>query len=542
MRRLSLISLTALSLLVACSHDDELADLARQRGALDACKVEIVRPTPQTAVSMRSDADPLAAGTQLDLLVSVGAGCSEGPLSYGICGRDPNGLPVAPSVWQGQIPTRPGGMYGLRATVADTAGPQEVCVKRDDLSAVTIDRQCVDAEVLCSVDRTCRRDTDSDPLHCGAACTPCPGGDNGVAACVAGQCQLACDRGYRFEAGSCRARPGCVGLEAACSGSDCCASDLIGEAPGQPLRFIRGWDASNDATGLAEFQPASSSPVTVEPFYMDRYEVTVGRFRRFVADYERWRSAENPKPGRGAHPRAPSSGWRVEWGQDPTFRDLLLPASKAALIEQVTSAHCGSQTTWSDQPADREALPINCVSFFVAYMYCLWDADTVYSRLPSEAEWNAAAAGGGQQRAYPWSWPDPASLAIDDSRAKYGQNDRYPYAVGSFAAGRARWNTEDLAGNVYEWVRDTGRVAPVAPGTDLVVRGYDPYIDIDSDPIQLADDVLVSARHVLRGGSFKQTNCGSCDPRLSLRTAARTTLESFSTFNDVGFRCVRNYP
>ena len=95
-----------------------------------------------------------------------------------------------------------------------------------------------------------------------------------------------------------------------------------------------------------------------------------------------------------------------------------------------------------------DALPINCVDWYMAQAFCIWDG----GRLPTEAEWNFAAAGGDEQRVYPWSMPADSTM-IDSTYAVYDPGAIL--APGSKSTtGDGRFGHADLAGNVYEWVQD----------------------------------------------------------------------------------------
>jgi formylglycine-generating enzyme required for sulfatase activity len=101
---------------------------------------------------------------------------------------------------------------------------------------------------------------------------------------------------------------------------------------------------------------------------------------------------------------------------------------------------------------------MNCLNWYIANAFCTWDG----GRLPTEAEWNYAAAGGNEQRLYPWGPSEPANdaaLAVFD--CNYGGNgdglcvDITNIApVGSVTAGNGRWGQADLAGSMAEWVAD----------------------------------------------------------------------------------------
>ena len=241
--------------------------------------------------------------------------------------------------------------------------------------------------------------------------------------------------------------PHCANLEPTCGpagATNCCASSVVpGNAAGATLAgtsFFRNYDAASDGV-----YTSMASPATVSNFRLDNYEVTVGRFRQFVnAGYGT--QARAPTAGAGAHPFLPTSGW------DPSWNGFL--AQDAAQLQ--TAMKCDSaHQTWTDTPGSNESLPINCISWFEAMAFCIWDG----GYLPTEAEFNYAASGGGEHRAYPWSpSATPGATTIDCSYANYtpqpagcvnGTN-----RVGSESPkGDNRWGQSDLGGNVYEWNR-----------------------------------------------------------------------------------------
>jgi formylglycine-generating enzyme required for sulfatase activity len=282
--------------------------------------------------------------------------------------------------------------------------------------------------------------------------------------------------------------PSCLALPATCGpGRDrwCCTS---GAVPGGT--FARSYDG-------VTFTDASAA-ATVSAFRLDTYLVTVGRFRAFVAEGHGTQAAP-PATGAGAHARIPGSGW------DPAWNGSLVAAGglPAAL-------KCGGES-WTDTAGDAEELPMNCVTWFEAFAFCAWDGGF----LPTEAEWNFAAAGGDEQRVYPWSSPPP-SAHIDDAHAVYCGGTCALQPVGSRSpAGDGRWGQADLAGGVWEWNLDW-MADYTEPCVDCAVVGAGTY-------------------RIARGGGFKT-------PENTLLVALRswgTPVERDSFF---GFRCARPAP
>jgi len=221
--------------------------------------------------------------------------------------------------------------------------------------------------------------------------------------------------------------PSCDGLQTECAGASCCTTvDL----PGGVIAVGRS-ENGNDAcppefeSGRCFSEETPEHDVAVDAFALDHYAVTVGRFRQFLAAWDdNWR----PKEGDGENPAVAGSGWQTSWSDHlPGTFDL----------------DCHSFATWTDEAGANEDKPITCLNWYHAQAFCIWDG----GRLPTEAEWEFAAAGGDQNRVYPWGGAD-----IDDTRSVV-DSDQIE-AVGTKPDGAARWGHFDMAGNTSEWVFD----------------------------------------------------------------------------------------
>jgi len=266
---------------------------------------------------------------------------------------------------------------------------------------------------------------------------------------------------------------------------------------------------------------------------MDKYLVTVGRFRQFV---NAWNNGSGylPSAGSGIHTQLngrlglvnasapPDAGTVYETGWDAT--DWNNTTDIDPTTANLTS--CAPYSTWTASAGGQENLPINCVNWYESYAFCIWDGGF----LPSEAEWEYAAAGGSEQLEYPWGSTAPGT-ACPGTGCQYAiYNCDYPSGSGSCTGvtniapvgiatlGVGMWGQLDLAGEVWEWTLDS----------------YATYVDPCTDCAYLT----ASSGRVFRGGYF-DFSASYLLPPVRDFSLPPTSRDSDSDSFITGFRCSR---
>jgi iron(II)-dependent oxidoreductase len=204
-------------------------------------------------------------------------------------------------------------------------------------------------------------------------------------------------------------------------------------------------------------------PVVVRAFAIARTAVTQAEFAAFVEERgygeDRWWSAEGlawRRSADAAHPvywRRAASGWER--------RDF----DRWVVLEPYR--------------------PVIHVNWFEAEAYCRWAG----RRLPTEAEWEAAAAteaapGGGlssQARHYPWGDDTPESRRTNMDWRAMGCVD-----AGALPEGDSAYGCRQMLGNVWEWTSST----------------FGPYPGFAPDPYKEYSEPWFGTRKVLRGGAW----------------------------------------
>ncbi len=191
---------------------------------------------------------------------------------------------------------------------------------------------------------------------------------------------------------------------------------------------------------------------------------------------------------------------------------------KAEYSKSVSAKSRAQPAYWNDPDRNNPSQPVVGLTWFEARAYCAWlSAVTGRAyRLPTEAEWEAAARGlssplqgeGAGMRVYPWGdeWDPERANTLEGRVLK-------PSPVGVYAAagGIGPFKAEDQAGNVWEW-------------TGTLYRAYPYEIDEREDP-------EAEGERVVRGGSW-------LDFRWSARCANRGRFVPDNFYDNIGFRLV----
>ena len=379
-----------------------------------------------------------------------------------------------------------------------------------------------------------RESHDVTPLDAGALCTP--GGSDAdefaLPACADGAVPIDDSLAVPIEDASAPRTDGSVPVTSSDAGSDAavidqapcgnlmCQSDgmLVDccdsiEAPGGGFLLGRCGSAGAGCSDAYDgyLQDVPEHEATLSPFALDRFEVTVGRYRRYVEQYD----GSPPVEGAGAHPAIAGSGWQSAWNDR-------LPATHDALIAHLQCPENPQfEPTWTDAPGTHESYAMNCMTWYDAFAFCAWEG----KRLPTNAEWEYVAAGGEENRLFPWGSdaPTPAhanSLLGKDTSGTWEEWNAMQFVpVGGYPLGIGRFGHMDLAGNMAEWALDA-----VEP--DAYVTGTAPCNDCaDLTPGP-------SGFRVLRGGNIHSRE-------RDLRSAGRGLGEPHVQADGVGFRCAR---
>ena len=171
-------------------------------------------------------------------------------------------------------------------------------------------------------------------------------------------------------------------------------------------------------------------------------------------------AAENPttNTGRDGVPMALVPAGAFEMGSPAARRSVHLPAlfvdtrevTNARYRRFVEETGHRPPPAWDDSGLNGADQPVVALSWADGDAYCRWTG----KRLPTEAEWEKAARGGLQGKAYPWGDqpPEPGGpFRANFDTGEGGDADGYSHTAPVASFPPNGYGLYDMAGNAWEW-------------------------------------------------------------------------------------------
>ncbi len=319
-------------------------------------------------------------------------------------------------------------------------------------------------------------------------------------------------------------------------------ADLAHKAPVGMVLVKGGSFTMGSSENYAEKDEGPEIEVAISSFFIDATEVTNAEYTRFTDETGYVTVAERP----------------VDWDQikkelpedTPKPADSLLAPGALVFTPPdgpVPLDNLSNWWTWQSGASWRnpfgrgsdlsgkENHPVVHIAFEDAMAYCKWSG----KRLPTEAEWEYAARGGGGNSQFQWG----NELTPNGKyKANFFQGD-FPYgntvADGFLYSAPVKnfppnaYGIYDMIGNVWEWTADLYRPDTKRQYVAMDVKACEnptgPKTSYDPG------DPYATEKHVIKGGSFLCSDQYCSNYRPSSRMA--TSFDSGQ--NHLGFRCVK---
>jgi formylglycine-generating enzyme required for sulfatase activity len=312
--------------------------------------------------------------------------------------------------------------------------------------------------------------------------------------------------------------------------------------PGPPPHAEMAWIPGGVfLMGAEDFYPEERPvhQVSVDGFWMDRFEVTVADFRRFVQATSYVTVAERAMRA-GDYP-----------GVDPA---LLVPGSLVFRKASGPVRLDDYRNWWGWVPGaswmrpegpgsnlqGRARHPITQVTAEDAEAFATWAGKA----LPTEAEWEFAARGGLEGATFTWG-NEPTQKNRMMANTWQGE---FPWEnlrtdgfegtspVGTFPPNG--YGLFDMAGNVWEWTSDFYTARHPDAGEGPCCSPHNPRVESAEQSYDVGQPGQTIPRRVTKGGSHL------CAPNYCLRyrPAARQPQMIESSTTHIGFRCIVRVP